>query len=437
MNRVTEAYLSVCSRPDSPLWEAGRHLPLEPAFAKVYGARQLARPVFVPEEQLRRAAADLRALHELLFSLPDRMFGGDVARLCAELGMGERVAALACAAAAGGRTPLYGRPDLCYDGESFTVLELNAGSELGGVDWTAVNDGYLALPDFRSFADEYGLGYVDIGERIATFLRELAAPVTGGADPVVAMIDISANMEAYLDNYRSFVEHMALRGIDIRISHISELGSRDGKLTLDGAPVDVAMRYFTLEEICADPRAEEWLAPVSRAHEDGRTVFFASLDYAIYANKGMLALVSELRERGEFSADEAATVDRILPWTRRVTPDLREHCQADRERLILKPCAGGSGAGVTAGWNSTPAEWDVAFENALATPYVVQQRAVPMPEPVPDDHGLANWTPAWGMFVFEQGYGGSFIRALPADGGSIVSMATGSAFTCVFSFPGE
>ncbi|GAB2930772.1 hypothetical protein GCM10027280_17880 [Micromonospora polyrhachis] len=434
---MTKAYLNACADPESPLRTAGSELDLEPTFARVYGQRQLSRPLFVAEGELRQVAADVQALHELLFSLPDRLYGGDVARLCVDLGMSQRATALACAAAAQGRTPLYGRPDLYHDGESFKLLELNTGSELGGVDWAAVNQGYLKLSEFRAFAREQDLSYVDTGEEIARYLRRLAAPVTGGADPVVALVDISTNMATYLDNYVSFVEHMAPHGIDIRICHISELGSQDGKLTVDGTPVDVAMRYFTLEEICADPRAEEWLAPVLRAHQAGRTIFFASLDYGIYANKGILALVSELRQQGGLSPDEAAMVDRILPWTRRVTPAIWEHCRDNRERLVLKPAVGASGAGVTIGWDVTPDEWAAAFEKASTTPYIVQERVAPAPEPVPDGDTLVDWLPAWGVFVFEQGYAGNFIRALPADAGTVINEATGSAFTCVFSYPGE
>jgi len=440
MNRVTRAYLAACAEPGSRLRTAGGRLRFEHFFGLTWGSRQLARPLFVPEQHLLRASEDLYALFDLMFSLPQRLFGGDLALLCAELGMDERAAALACAAAAKGRTPLYTRPDLYYDGTSFTLLELNAGTECGGVDACAINEAYLALPEFRSFADEHGLGYVDTGERIGSYLRELAAPITGGRDPVVALIDNATNLEMWFDYYRAFVAHMAVRGIDVRISHIADLGERGGKLTVDGTPIDVTLRYFTLEEICADRRAQEWLAPVLRAHDEGTTAFVASLDYGIYANKGMLALVSEQRERGELTAQEAATVDRILPWTRRVTPQLWQRCLAERERLLLKPSVGGGGSGVTTGWTVTDAEWEVAFKNALLTPHVVQRRADVLLEAVPDGEAadaLTDWLPVYGMFVFERGYAGSFIRTHPAAGSTVVNASTGAAFTSVFSCPGE
>lgn len=457
MNRMTSAYLQACAEPGSELGTAGSRLRFEHFFGKTWGARQLTRPLFVPESDVLQAAADLHALHELMYTLPDRLFDGDIGKLCAELGMDEQVAALACAAAATSHTPLYARPDLYYDGDRFTLLELNSGTECGGVDATAINQAYLELPEFRSFADEHELGYVDTGEEIATYLRELAAPITGGRDPVVALIDISMNMDMWLDYYRAFAAHMADRGVEIKISHIADLGSRDGKLTVDGTPIDVTLRYFTLEEICAESRAQEWLAPVLRAHEDGKTAFIASLDHGIYANKGMLALVSELRERGELSAAEAEMVDRILPWTRRVSPAVRDRCRAERERLLLKPSVGGGGHGVTTGWNVTDAEWEAAFDDALHSPYVVQLRADVMLEPMPDTDGtggsdrtdgsdggtdgpvtgVTDWLPVYGMFVFESGYAGTFIRAHPATGRAVVNASTGATFSSIFTYQGE
>ena len=434
MNRVTEAYLRACAEPGNPLRTAGARLDFEHFFGRTWGARQLTRPLFVPQAHLDQAAADVRAIFEVMFALPQRLFDGDLGRLCAELGMDERSAALACAAAVESHTPLYTRPDLYYDGASFTLLETNTGTECGGVDAAAINEAYLAQPEFREFAREHELDYADTGEHIATYLRDL----TGKPDPVVALIDIKLNFDLWYEYYQAFVAHMADRGIEIKICHIADLESTPGgKLTVDGTPLDVTLRYFTLEELCSEPQAEEWLAPVLRAHLDGQTTFIASLDYGIYSNKGVLAMVSELRDAGELPADEAAVVDRLLPWTRRVAPQLWPQCRAEREHLLLKPSVGGGGSGVTTGWTVSDAEWEAAFQDALHRPYVVQRRANVMLETVPEGDATADWLPAYGMFIFERGYAGSFIRAHPAAGRSVVNASTGATFTSLFSYPGE
>lgn len=435
MNRVTKAYLEEFSSQRIPA--VGRELPLEPAFGRVYGQRMISRPLFVPESTLLQAASDLRTVIDLVTSLPDRLFDGDRRRLCEELGMGARETDLASAVPPGASTPVYGRPDVFFDGTAFRLLELNTGSELGGVDWPAVNEAYLRLPDFRRFAQEQRLGHVDTGNEIANYLRRLAAPVTGGADPVVALVDIAETMTVWHDSYVSFVEHMAPRGIDIRITHIADLTERDGRLCVDGTPIDVAMRYFTLEEFCAEPRAEEWIAPVLRAQEKDTIAFFASFDHGITANKGNLALVSQLREDGRLSAEEAAVVDRILPWTRRVTARVLDRCRADQQRLVIKPCSGSSGKGVTVGWEVSEAEWEQALDAALDQTYVVQERITGELETMPDGDGTSEWLPVWGVFVFEQGYGGTFMRFSPADADGVINFARGAQLGCVFTYPDD
>ncbi|MEV4139337.1 hypothetical protein AB0J72_45140 [Dactylosporangium sp. NPDC049742] len=435
MNLVTEAYLAAFPGASPPVPAFGRQLPLEPAFVDTHGTRLLSRPLFLPESAMRQVAADLRVVIDLVTSLPDRLFDGDRRRLCAELGMDARATDLACAVAPGAGTPVYARPDLYFDGTGFRLLELNAGSELGGVDWAAINEGYLRLPEFRAFASEHDLRYVDTGDEIATYLRRLAAPVTGGADPVVALTDISKNIARYNAWYMSFVHHMASRGIDVCITHIADLAERDGRLHVDGTPVDVVMRYFTLEEFCAEPRAEEWLAPVLRAQDKGTVVFFASFDHGITANKGNLALVSQLRDDGRLTAEEAAAVDRVLPWTRRLTPELLPQCRDERQRLVLKPGSGSSGDGVTIGWEVTDAGWEAALTAALDGRFVVQERVDGAIERAPDGNGTSQWLPVWGVFVFEQGYAGTFVRASPIGAGSVINEATGAAFTCSFTYP--
>jgi hypothetical protein len=39
------------------------------------------------------------------------------------------------------------------------------------------------------------------------------------------------------------------------------------------------------------------------------------------------------------------------------------------------------------------------------------------------------------VFVFEQGYAGTFLRASRAGTGSVINEATGAAFTCSFTYP--
>ena len=68
----------------------------------------------------------------------------------------------------------------------------------------------------------------------------------------------------------------------------------------------------------------------------------------------------------------------------------------------------------------------------------MQQRVVPQPEPVcdPDTGAVHDWIPVWCFFLTEEGYAGSsFLRAIPADAGAVISAELRARTTSVFTFP--
>ena len=80
---------------------------------------------------------------------------------------------------------------------------------------------------------------------------------TGGLDPATL--------------YESFQAVMANVGLEVLLAEVHQLTTSNGKLHLDGRPIDVALRYFTLGQACEDPNAEELIDPILRAHDAGET----------------------------------------------------------------------------------------------------------------------------------------------------------------------
>jgi uncharacterized circularly permuted ATP-grasp superfamily protein len=111
--------------------------------------------------------------------------------------------------------------------------------------------------------------------------------------------------------------------------------------------------------------------------------------------KMIFGLLSDERYAHHFSGTERAAIDAHIPWTRQVTDgsstyagnsiDLIPFIMDNRDRLVLKPNDEYGGKGVKVGWESTSEEWTSAVKEALAEPYVVQER-------VPVDHQRF---PAW------------------------------------------
>jgi hypothetical protein len=440
-DHVTDRYLQECLRPGSQLRQVMAEATFPPRFFESCGKRLLGRPFFIEEAQIRRVADDLVHLFDLLVSLPGRLFGGDLDRYCEVLGIDRRRAAL-MRRFGGGRPTLYGRADLYHDGTSFKLLEFNVGSELGGTDRAEISRALLEVDAFRVFADEHRLGYVHTGREVAKLLRRAAEPITSSDRPVVALLEADGGLAPYLHLVNSFQEMMRGLGIDLLLGEVSQVREQGGRLFLQGKPIDVVLRYFSVDQICEDPDGEAIVEPIFRAHEEGRVALLTTMESTLYANKGTMALLSDPRFRDAYSADEIALVDRLLPWTRSLvegpvqvgaeTVDLVEYCRANRGRLILKPRDDFGGSGIVVGWEKTDHEWKEALVSCGEGRYVAQERVRPRREPVVDPQTgvVSDWVAAWDAFLTPDGYAGSHIRALPAGEGSIIGMgATPAART--------
>lgn len=456
---VTEAYLQECLSADSGLRDVVSRTQFPPAFQECWGPRMLARPLFVPEQELADAAQDIETVFGILGSLPFRLFGGDLDRYCSLLGIdSERAAVLRRFATA--EPVRYGRADLYHDGTGFRLLEFNVASDLGGTDRAEMQRSLLQTPPFGDFADRHGLGYVHTGEEIVRALRAACRPITGERTPRVALVCARGGLARFRHLLQAFREMLLRLGLPITLSELDDVEERAGGLLVAGESVDAVFRFFTVDDICVDPYAARRAELIFRAHEEGRAVLWTPMDSSLYSNKGALALLSDPqhldhpdhREDRETSAvltdAERQAVDRLLPWTRLLadgparvaaeTVDLVDHCIEHRTELIVKPLRDFGGTGILVGWELSPHEWESALRDCLKDHYIVQKRVTPRAEPVVDPRTAAvtDWIATWGVFVTPAGYAGTDVRASPVDSGAIVNYGTNqqTCTTGVFTY---
>ncbi|MFG2652947.1 hypothetical protein [Streptomyces sp. NPDC048436] len=445
-DRVTEAYLRESAAPGSRLPMLLGEARLPAILTAAYGARFLARPLFVQDDHVTRLADDLARLYGLIAALPDLMFDGDLDRYCAALGIGERKRRLVTRLG-GGAPPLYGRADLSYDGQRFRLLEFNITSEIGGVERGGELPRALAQSEcFAPFAAVHGLRHVDTGQRVADTLRTAAKAVGRGESPVVAIIEAPGGLAANGPGWRAVAAVLRRSGLDCVVGEVQEIRQRGNLLVLDGRTVDVVLRSFTIEELLAHEDGEILAEPLFRAHEDGTAVLWTPMESGLVDNKACLAMLCHPRLRASVSADERELIDRVLPWTRAVPPSpattdsaLFDRCMADRTELILKPNAEYGGEGVVAGWEATEEQWRHVLGSVGPEGAVVQRRALPRPEPVVDPFTgrIRDWRTVWGLFLTPTGHAGLEARAVPADDGAVVGLRT-NAQACiagVFTYP--
>lgn len=442
-DEITDAYLTEVRDGNRALLEAMRTAPFGAAYRTAHGPKvRLPRPLFVEGERMRALGADLHALYTLVFQLPRRLFDGDPDAYLAELGVDDARAAVLRRYRS---TPVvYGRADVYDDGESYKALEFNVGSSLGGVDRSAVQSGLMEVDAFRDFAERHRLAYVHTGQRLAEEWRKAAAPITGGADPVVAFVECDGGLGDFLPLVESLREVMASQGIELLLGEISQVAERDGRLHLHGRAVDVVLRYYTENEVVSGEAPMDAVERIDRAHEEGRVVLWTTLDSALYHSKSCLAMLSDERWRQAFTPGEVALIDRVLPWTRTLnTPsstvdgqpvDLIDHCRENRADLILKPRADFSGRGIVVGWETDDRDWHAALLTGRDSGAIVQRRVRPKPFPIvdPDTGAQSSWISVLGPFIMPGGgYSGCYARAKP-EGAALVKGLGDGASTGVF-----
>jgi hypothetical protein len=106
-----------------------------------------------------------------------------------------------------------------------------------------------------------------------------------------------------------------------------------------------------------------------------------------FGQKGLLECMGRPELAPLFTPAERRLLRRAVPWTRvlgaRLTEDiagrrvdLPEFARRERERLLIKPNVGSSGAGVLLGREGGPARWEARIARALREPgrWVVQAR---------------------------------------------------------------
>ncbi|MFI2431541.1 hypothetical protein [Streptomyces sp. NPDC018693] len=418
IDRITELYNKESLTEGSPLPSIMAEVEKDPKLANWTGS-YLPRPLFVERREIEAFADDVLALFDVITSLPERLFDGDLDAYCAALSIDEGRKKLITRL--GGTTPpRYGRADMYHDGTSFKLLEIGIASEVGGADRAGeIPRALLEAEPFARFAEQHGLGFTHTGQVVARALAEAGTAVADGREPVVALLEGPGGLANYASHWNTFRDVMRGCGLDFQVAEIGDLTFPGGKPHLGERPVDVILRCFTVEEIMGDPQGAELVEPVFRAHEEGSVVLFTPMESNLFANKACLALLSDPRHRDAFTPAERELIDRVLPWTRSLKDadaDLMAYCREHREELILKPNAFYGGVGVIAGWTTPEDEWAKAVTAGAADGAIVQRRVIPRTEPLvnPETGRTEDWQAAWGLFYTPGGYAGAYARAVPA-----------------------
>ncbi len=263
---------------------------------------------------------------------------------------------------------------------SYQYVELNAETPAGSSYADALAELFLELPLVRRFEQRWRLRRFHTGERLLQTILGCYREAGGRREqPTIAVVDyedVPTRVEHQLVR-----RHFESRGCPSFVCDPRQLDFEGGRLRHAGREIDVVYKRLLVNELLQ--RAAE-VRPLIQAVRERAVVLVNPFRCKPIHKKAIFAALTDDALQGLFTSEERAAIRSHVPWTRRVAEggttrfgepvDLPAFILANREQLVMKPNDEYGGKGVFIGWETSDADWVQALEQALATPYVVQER---------------------------------------------------------------
>jgi hypothetical protein len=275
---------------------------------------------------------------------------------------------------------------LTLDGASLQFVEYNAESPAAIAYEDVLSEVFLGLPAMRRFAERYTIAALPARQRLLETLLAAWRAFGGAGSPSIAIVDwqgLPTRSEFLL-----FQQYFRDNGLEAAICSPDDLTYQDGRLfaSVDGrrVPADLVYKRLLTSEFLMRYGDAALDHPLVRAYAAGAVCLVNSFRAKLLHKKSIFALLTDDELRDRFTPDERAAIDRHVPWTRMVRAgrstyhgsaiDLLDFARANQERLLLKPNDEYGGKGIVIGWEVGADEWGRGLQEALQTPFVVQER---------------------------------------------------------------
>jgi uncharacterized circularly permuted ATP-grasp superfamily protein len=353
------------------------------------------RPHFFTREQFDYVSKVCLALTHAIGKLGEVMLGDDKAesdRLINDVGLTEEEYRLIQFDTGYKAVSAHSRLDsfLSADG-TLQFVEYNAESPAGASYEDGLADLFSELPIMQEFSKRFNVSRFNVKEKMLAMLLKNYREYLGTHPdkvPNIAIIDWG-NVPTQTE-FQLLQQYFEANGVPTIICDPREVEYRNGKVYRGDFQIDLLFKRVLGSELLM--KADE-VRPIIQAYEDGAVCMINSFRCKLFHKKMIFGLLTDERNAHYFTADEQAYIARHIPWTRKVQPgqttyqgqpiDLEEFVMKNRERLVLKPNDEYGGKGIAIGWESDENEWREAYQNALQSPYVVQEKVVIAKEPYP------------------------------------------------------
>jgi uncharacterized circularly permuted ATP-grasp superfamily protein len=258
--------------------------------------------------------------------------------------------------------------------------EYNAETPAGSAYNDALTELFLAIPAARRFLSRFALRPLPAAPNVLQALLSAYEQWSGSRQkPVIGILDwkeVPTQSEFVL-----YQKYFASMGLTCVIADVRDCELIDGRLVAAGTPIDLIYKRVLIHELIERGGLDH---PIVLAARTGAVCMVNPFRCKVLHKKASLAVLSDERNAGLFDKAERRTIAEHIPWTRVVeerttrfhgeTVDLLPWMEVNRERLVLKPNDDYGGAGIVLGWEVDGAAWTAAVKNAVATPFIVQER---------------------------------------------------------------
>jgi hypothetical protein len=382
--------------------------------------------------ELQRAALEV---NRLLRTVPERVFRQDWARLAAFYGLDPRAAEVLFLPPTGVET-LMSRGDFIATAGGFKCIEINVAANLGGAETTIIAGLQLATPPVARFLDSEGIEaaftdtMVEMFQHVVADLRGKGI-VRGGGFTIAFVVEPERILQAgHSLDFLNRELRRALEGMDLDLEGrvvlctYQELTVSGGNALLGDRRIAAVVEQLVLP--AAPPR-------IYLLFRSGRIGLYNTPVGPLLTDKRTLALLSQHAGSGAYSTAERALIEAWVPWTRLAAPGPVEYqgethqltalLTARPERFVLKEAASFGGKNVVLGRSVPREQWRAAVVEALAGgPWIVQEALESLPYLYQSGaYGCSVHDVIWGLFVFGDRYGGTWLRMQPKSLGGPVS----------------
>ncbi|MET9763546.1 hypothetical protein ABZ016_31645 [Streptomyces sp. NPDC006372] len=373
-------------------------------------------------DELANAA---RSVMDLLYSIPQRVFGGDVAAWMSFQGIPEEDAALLLrthSERAVVTAHQFARPDFLLTEEGLRIVEVNVSAPMGGM---MTHDPYVRqfrTSGYHRFLRR--LGYETTAPDMTAIwgkaFRSLVRQAPVERRPVV--FEAIADENDMNTGRRAFEELVGSFGFDCVSGMVQDLDIRDDGVFHQGRHIDVVFTMYTWLETRRFVPPETTIA-LSDADAAGLVDFVGPPTAALYNSKSNLEILTSPAFSGYFTAAEREFVDVYLPRTFRLTDETLAEALSGQSELVLKPASEYGGRGIVFGPSVSRGEWTQAVTAAAyGAGHVCQQLlARPWRCPGVDATGRRrDYHVCLGPLVFGSEYAGTLVRWADTESGNRV-----------------